>query len=607
MQHAADPDDLLGKAYDSRIARRLFGQVRPYRGEALLTTVFVVLSTAADLLLPYLFGLAIDIVSGNSERTFFGLTGSRALNLIVVTFIAVLVVRFATRNRELFLTSRLGQKVVYDLRSAMFRHIQRVGVRYIDRRGVGSIMSRLQNDVSVIDQLFTDGLVEMLSQVVILVGIIVLMLLTNASLALVAFAVLPIMALLMGYWRRRAVLTYRETRITIARVNAYLAENIAGVRVIQSFAREPRNIERFHDINDDNLNANLHAARLSSVLFPVVTFIEALATALVLFVGGRMVLGSNSFTVGELFTFVAYIGRFYEPINQLAQFYNTMQAAMAAGERIYSILDVEEEIVDKPGAIDLPPIRGEVEYDNVRFGYADVEVLHGVSLKVAPGESIAFVGETGAGKSSMINLLARFYDVWSGAIRIDGYDLRDVTQRSLRSQLGVVLQDTFLFAGTIRDNICFARPDATDEEMIAAAKAVGAHDFITALPGGYASEVQERGATLSVGQRQLLSFARALLADPRIIILDEATSSVDTETELLIQAALRRLLAGRTSFVIAHRLSTIKEASRVVVMDQGRIVEMGRHDELLANRGMYFNLYTMQFRAHQLPGARAAD
>ncbi|RIK46443.1 MAG: ABC transporter ATP-binding protein [Chloroflexi bacterium] len=606
MQHAADPDDLLGKAYDRRIAARLFGQVGPYKGEALLTTFFVILSTVADLLMPFLFGLAIDIVAGQRRQSFFGATGSAALNLIVVAFIICVLVRFVARNREMYMTSRLGQKVVYDLRSAMFRRIQRVGVRYIDRRGTGSIMSRLQNDVSVIDQLFTDGLVEMLSQLVILVGIIILMLYTNVSLALVAFAVLPFMAILIGYWRRRAVLTYRETRITIARVNAYLAENIAGVRVIQSYVREPRNVTRFHEINDDNLDANIRAARLSSVLFPFVSFIEALATALVLYFGGRMVLGSEGFTVGELFTFVAYIGRFYEPINQLAQFYNTMQAAMAAGERIYSVLDAEIEIEDKPDAITLPPIRGHVQFDNVRFGYGDVEVLHGVNLDVAPGESIAFVGETGAGKSSMINLLLRFYDVWSGAIRIDGYDIRDVTQQSLRSQFGVVLQDTFLFAGTIRENICFARPDATEAEMIEAAKAVGAHDFIMALPFGYDAEVQERGATLSVGQRQLISFARALLADPRIIVLDEATSSVDTETELLIQAALRTLLAGRTSFIIAHRLSTIKEASRVVVMDQGQIVEMGRHDQLLELRGLYYNLYTMQFRAHQLHGEAAA-
>jgi ABC-type multidrug transport system fused ATPase/permease subunit len=500
--------------------------------------------------------------------------------------------------------SRLGQKIVYDLRSAMFRHIQKVGVRYIDRRGVGSIMSRLQNDVSVIDQLFTDGLIEILSQFAVLIGIIILMWITNAQLALLAFAVLPFMVVLMIFWRRRAIVTYRQTRITIARVNGFLAENIAGVRVIQSFTREPINRRQFREINDDNLDANISAAKLSALLFPFVTFIEALATSLILLVGGRMVLGEGAFTIGELVIFVALIARFYEPINHLAQGYNTMQAAMAAGERIFEILDIDVEIQDKPDTIALPRIKGRVEFDHVRFGYDDKEVLHDVSLDVAPGESIAFVGETGAGKTSMINLISRFYDVWDGAIRIDGYDVRDVTQRSLRSQLGVVLQDTFLFAGTIRDNIRFARPDASDEEIVDAAKAVGAHDFIMKLTGGYDAEVHERGATLSVGQRQLLSFARALIANPRIIILDEATSSVDTETELVIQAALRRLLAGRTSFIIAHRLSTIRESSRVVVMDQGRIVEIGSHDELLERRGMYYNLYTMQFRAET---AQAAD
>jgi len=607
MQVAADPDDLLGKAYDRRIAGRLIGQVRPYWVEAALSVMFVTLSTVADLLLPFLFGVAIDIVSQDTDRTYFGYTGSKALNLIGITFLVTIALRFFTRNRELFFTSRLGQKIVYDMRSSMFRHIQRVGIRYIDRRGVGSIMSRLQNDVSVIDQLFTDGLVDILSQMVVLFGIVILMLVTNSRLALFTFAVLPFMAILMGFWRRRAVLTYRHTRITIARVNAYLAENIAGVRVIQSYVREQRNVARFHEINDDNLGANIHAARLSAILFPFVSFMEALATAMVLFFGGRMVLGSDSFTVGELFTFVAYIGRFYDPINQLAQFYNTMQAAMAAGERIYGILDVEVEIEDTPDAVTLPQIQGRVEFDNIHFGYGDVEVIHGVTLDVDPGQSVAFVGETGAGKSSMINLLTRFYDVWSGAIRIDGFDLRDVAQHSLRSQLGVVLQDTFLFAGTIRDNICFARPDATYEQMVDAATAVGAHEFIMALPAGYESEVQERGATLSIGQRQLLSFARALLADPRIVILDEATSSVDTETELLIQSALRTLLAGRTSFVIAHRLSTIKEASLVVVMDHGRIAEMGTHDELLLQRGLYYNLYTMQFRAHEMRNVQAAD
>ncbi len=600
MYRATDPDDLLGKAYDSRITRRLVAQVRPYRRAALIAIGLVLLVTVLELAIPYLFGLAVDVVrdavDGTSGRSFLGRTGSDALNALGIAFAGVLLLRFVARYFEMFLMGQVGQRIVYDMRSSMFAHIQRLGIRYIDRRGVGSIMSRLQNDVSVIDQLFADGLVDILSQVALLFGIIVLMLLTNWQLALVAFALLPLMVIMMRFWRRRAILTYRETRITIGRVNAFLAENIAGMRVIQSFTREPRNLGTFTEINDENLDANLDAARLSSFLFPFVTFVEYVTIALVLYVGGRMV-GGVAFTVGELVTFVAYVGRFYEPINQLSQAYNTLQAATAAGERIYSILDAECEITDAPGAVALPRINGHVVFDHVRFGYNEVEVLHDISLEVQPGESIAFVGETGAGKSSMINLLTRFYDVRGGAIRIDGYDIRDVTQQSLRSQLGVVPQDTFLFAGTIRENILFARPAATEAEMIAAAKAVGAHDFIVNLPGGYDAEVHERGATLSVGQRQLLSFARALIADPRIIVLDEATSSVDTETELVIQSALRTLLAGRTSFIIAHRLSTIREANRVVVLAHGRIVEIGSHDELLDRRGAYHKLYTMQFRA----------
>jgi ABC-type multidrug transport system fused ATPase/permease subunit len=459
-------------------------------------------------------------------------------------------------------------------------------------------MTRIQNDVSVINDLFTDGVFTIMTSMVILVGIVVLMLTTNWRLALLAFIVLPVMGVFMSYWQKKAVETYRATRRTIGIVNATLAESISGVRVVQSFTREPLNMRLFDKINYDNFGTNRDAALLSSILFPVVSLIAAIATSVVLVVGGHLVFGA-SLTIGELVLFIALISSFFDPIRDLSQQYSTMQAAMAAGERIFEVLDTEAEVRDRPGARTLPPITGRVDFDHVTFGYGKTEVLHGIDLHVAPGQTVAFVGETGAGKSSMINLIMRFYDVWGGALTIDGVDVRDVTQHSLRSQLGIVLQDTFLFGGTVKDNLRYGRADATDEEIVRAAQDVGAHDFIVNLPDGYDTEVHERGISLSVGQRQLLSFARALLADPRILILDEATSSIDTQTEKIIQDALRRLLRGRTSFVIAHRLSTIREADKVVVMHDGRIVEMGTHDELLDRRGYYFKLYSMQWRNEQ--------
>ncbi|TVR69003.1 MAG: ABC transporter ATP-binding protein [Sphaerobacteraceae bacterium] len=604
VSHKVTPDEeVLGKAYDSRVARRLLQRAMPYRARMIFTAFLMAITAAADLALPYLFGLGIDVVNPDTPRTFFGMSGVQALDWLLGAFALAIIVRFFSFYGQVYYTSQIGQGIVYSLRSTLFRHLQKMGIRHVDKRGVGSTMSRVQNDVSVINELFSEGLVGVLSDFILLFGIIGIMFYTNWQLALLALSVMPIMAITMVIWRRFAISAYRATRLTMARVNASLAESIAGVRVVQAFSREEENIDRFDDVNHDNLEANLWAARLAALLFPVVQFVEALATALVLYVGGLFILGGSAFTIGELFTFAAYISRFYEPIRDLSQRYNSLQAAMVAGERIFELEDIEPEIVDKPDAYPLPKIQGHVEFRDVHFGYEDTPVLRGISLEAQPGDSIALVGETGAGKSSIISLLSRFYDIWDGQILIDGHDIRDVTQQSLRDQLGIVLQDTFLFTGTIRDNIRYGRMDATDEQIIESARAVGAHDFIEALPLGYDTEVNERGITLSVGQRQLVSFARALLADPRIVVLDEATSSVDTETEIVIQDALRTILEGRTAFMIAHRLSTVREATKVIVIDQGEIVEEGTHDELIEKRGHYYMLYTMQYRS----GDQAAD
>jgi ATP-binding cassette subfamily B protein/subfamily B ATP-binding cassette protein MsbA len=518
----------------------------------------------------------------------------------VAVYVILYLIIWRVRIYQTDIMVRTGQSIMYDIRTQMYAHLQRLSMSFYDTHEVGRLVSRLTSDVGVLEDFATWAIVQLVNNAFVLIGILVVMLAMDWKLSLLTFTVLPIMAVGTFFWRARAREAYREVRQAISRINARLAENIWGVRVIQSLVREDLNFKLFERINRRNLEANLYAARLSSIYFPAVEFTNAIAMATVVWFGGHQVLNGH-ITAGVLVAFLLYVDRFFWPIRDTAMRYNSLLATMASGERIFQVLDTQPEIVDKPGAVPLPPIKGHVVFDHVEFRYKpDKPVIQDLSLEVLPGQTVAFVGATGAGKTSLIKLLDRFYDVTGGAIRIDGYDIRDVTVESLRRQVGIVLQENFLFSGTVLDNIRYGRLEASEEEAIAAAKAIGADEFISKLPYGYHTEVQEQGAILSVGQKQLVAFARALLADPRILVLDEATANIDTETEKVIQTALQRLLKGRTSFVIAHRLSTIVQADIIAVVEHGRLLEKGRHDELLALRGRYYDLYTMLYSRQQM-------
>nr|PZN71212.1 MAG: ABC transporter ATP-binding protein [Bacillota bacterium] len=586
-----DDYDVKLSQVDPRIYRLLGSLVRPYLPRLAVAVLLMAATALTGLAGPYLTQVAIDRFVAERDPA--------GLNLVALAFLATALLNWWSSYGQTYLVSYVGQSIIYDLRDRMFRHLQRLSFRFFDSMATGRIMSRLMSDVDAINQLISAGLVSLFADSLVLVTIMATMLWMNFRLALVSFLTIPALVLVLRIfrgWMRDAFMTMRRRA---ADMNAHLAEAIAGMRVTQAFVREARNQQLFDGINERLRQAQLEAVRVWAAMMPSIEVVSAFGVMLVLWYGGALLRGGTAdVTVGQVAAFILYLNRFFQPIRDLSQVFNVFQAAVVSAERVAELLDQQPEIEDMPGARDLPRVAGRVEFRDVWFGYEPGQVvLKGINLRAEPGETIALVGPTGAGKTSIINLLARFYDPQQGQVLVDGVDLRTVTQRSWRSQLGIVLQDTFLFSGTIRDNIRYGRPDATDEEVEAAARAVGAHDFIMRLEKGYDTEVHERGAKLSVGQRQLIAFARALCADPAVLILDEATSNIDTYTESVIQGALQTLLRGRTAFVIAHRLSTIRSADRIYYIEDGQVVEQGRHEELLALGGRYAQLYRKQWES----------
>ncbi len=576
------------EGFNFRVVVRMLAFLRPYRWKMLAALALTLAESGLTLLTPYLVKVAIDqyITPGDLP----------GLNRIVVWIIAAFAGLFLVSAGQRYTLSWVGQRVLANLRSQLFHHLQRLHLGYHDTHIVGVTVSRVINDVAEINELLSQGVITLIGDLLVLVGIIVVMVTMSPRLALLTFAVLPLMFLATWLFSRQARVAFRETRTRVAAVVGDLAEDISGMRAIQAFAQERTSQARFERINLKNRDAYVNAMSLSFIFLPTIDFLGMLATVIVLWFGGRLVT-HEQVTLGVMVAFLSYVTRFFQPIQELSRLYTTLQSAMAGGEQVLKLLDTPLGVADLPDAIEMPPIRGKVEFDQVSFRYREntPTVLHDISLVVQPGQTVAIVGQTGAGKTSIANLVARFYDVSAGVIRIDGIDIRKVTQESLRHQVRVVPQDPFLFSRSITDNIRYGRPKASDQAVEIAARQANAHDFISALPDGYHTQILEGGVNLSLGQRQLLSIARAVLADPRILILDEATANIDTMTEVLIQGALERLLAGRTAIVIAHRLSTIRSADWIFVLDQGQIVEQGRHADLLAVRGIYADLHDRQF------------
>ncbi|MCH8800480.1 MAG: ABC transporter ATP-binding protein [Chloroflexi bacterium] len=581
-------ETIVGAAYDHKVVVRLMTYIWPYKRDALISVLAVLLYTLGNVAIPWLVmkGIVWAIEPGDVSR----------LHIIGLLFAGVTVLHFGANFVQFIYIPKVGQGILYSLRTGMFNHLQELSPSFFHRTPVGRIMSRSQSDVLQLQETF-ELIVQSLSDMLSLVGIIAIMLWIDWRLALISLSILPVLFFVLGYWQKFARHSFMRIRRAIAMVNGEYNQNITGVRVVESFNRQEANMEHFDELNSEHLNANLEASRYSGALQPFVEVLMGVGMGFGVVLVGGIMFNNGNLEWAVLLAFALYIQRFFEPVRHLTMQYSQLQRAMAAGVRIFEVLDLKPEVVDKPGAITLPEIKGEIKFEDVNFQYVDgIDVLKGINLHIKPGENVALVGSTGAGKSTLVTLIHRFADVTSGRITVDGHDIRDVTRHSLVSQMSMVLQEPYLFSGSVADNIRYNKEDASHDDVVAAAQTAGAHDFIMALAQGYDTVLAERGVNLSVGQRQLLSFARAVVGNPRVIILDEATANIDTHTEVLIQRALQRVLNGRTSIVIAHRLSTVRNADNIVVLDHGELVEMGNHEELLAKKGgVYARLYAVNY------------